>query len=172
MRLALQVEIKMATEPTLEDILSRHGLEKKDLDRECSCEIRNATAVKLDANWEIFGVCGFNFPLDKLKDIGRENKTQDLCKIALLDAWSKREGKGASYLKLADVLYRQNRRDLVEFLCEKIKINPVRLGSVNVSSKDLPTGNNHQLQPCVSSSASLEQGSYTSIRTSGIEKNG
>ena len=116
------VPIRMATSceagPSLEEILSRHGLKEADLNRECPRDVRDEVAVKLD-NWEMFGRC-LEFDMEKLRDIDRENRTQDLCKVALLDTWYKREGKEATYLKLIRVLYRRNRRDLVEFLCEKI----------------------------------------------------
>ena len=104
---------------TLEEILLRHGLKATDLDKQCPLEVRNDVAVRI-ADWEMVGHC-FNFPLEKIRDIKSENEDQERCKIALLDTWSKREGKGATYLKLADVFHRRKRRDLVEFLCEKIK---------------------------------------------------
>ena len=105
--------------PTLDEILSRHGLKETDLDKQCPLEVRNEVAVRI-ADWEMVGHC-FNFPPEKIKDIERENRSQDQCKVILLDTWSKREGKGATYLKLADVFHRRKRRDLVEFLCEKVK---------------------------------------------------
>ena len=104
---------------SLDNILLRHGLKATDLDQECPLAVRNELAVKI-ADWEMVGHC-FNFPPEKIKDIDRESRSQDQCKVALLDTWSKREGKRATYLKLADVFHRLKRGDLVEFLCHKVK---------------------------------------------------
>ena len=106
--------------PSLNDILSQYALKEMDLSKMCPREVRNEIASKLD-DWKMIGF-SLGFPKEKLTSIGRENETQDLCKIALLDFWSKREGEGASYLKLVDALYRRQRRDLVEFLCTKLLI--------------------------------------------------
>ena len=106
----------MAEGPSLNDILSQCALKEADLSIKCPREVRNEIAVKF-IDWKMIGY-SLGFPAEKLTSIGRENETQDLCKVALLDSWSKREGEGASYLKLADALYRRQRRDLVEFLCK------------------------------------------------------
>ena len=106
----------MAEGPSLNDILSQYALKETDLTIKCPREVRNEIAVKF-IDWKMIGY-SLGFPAEKLTSIGRENETQDLCKVALLDSWSKREGEGASYLKLADALYRRQRRDLVEFLCK------------------------------------------------------
>ena len=105
--------------PSLEEILSRQGLKLTDLDKEIPPGVRDEVAVKLD-DWEMVGRW-LEFTLEKLRDINRENASQELCRIALLDTWGKREGKGATYLKLAGVLHRRQRCDLVEFLCAKLK---------------------------------------------------
>ena len=102
--------------PSLNDILSQYALKETDLSIKCPREVRNEIAVKL-IDWKMIGY-SLGFPAEKLTSIGRENETQDLCKVALLDSWSKREGEEASYLKLADALHRRQRRDLVEFLCK------------------------------------------------------
>ena len=105
--------------PSLDEILLRHGLKATDLDKQCPLKVRNDVAVRI-ADWEMVGHC-FNFPPEKIRDIKSDNENQERCKVALLDTWSKREGKGATYLKLADVFHRRKRRDLVEFLCEMVK---------------------------------------------------
>ena len=104
--------------PSLNDILSQYALTMTDLSMKCPREIRNEVAVKLN-DWKMIGHF-LDFPTEKLTSIGRENETQDLCKVALLDAWSKREEEGASCLKLAVALHRRQRQDLVEFLCKRI----------------------------------------------------
>ena len=129
--------------PSLEEILSRHSLKPTDLDKECPERVRDEVAVKLD-DWEMTGRY-LEFTLEKLRDINRENSSQELCRIALLDTWGKREGKKATYLKLASVLHRRQRCDLVEFLCAKFKstLNPVPL-SGSVTNWEIPTGSDQQ----------------------------
>lgn len=124
--------------PSLEDILSRHGLKLTDLDRECPRFVRDEIAIKLD-DWEMVGRC-LEFEMEKLRDIDRENRSQELCRIALLDTWGKREGKRATYLKLANVLHRRQRRDLVEFLCAKLKstLSLIPMSGHTLTNWDVP----------------------------------
>ena len=127
--------------PSLEEILSRHGLKLADLDRECPRFVRDEIAIKLD-DWEMVGRC-LEFDMEKLRDIDRENRSQELCRIALLDTW----GKRATYLKLANVLHRRQRRDLLEFLCAKLK-STFRLLPVSghTTSWDMPFEKSQQRQ--------------------------
>ena len=126
--------------PCLEDILSRHGLEKKDLERQCPQRVRITIATKL-VDWKTTGHY-FGMPTEKLAAIDREHATEDQRRIALLDCWDKREGRSASCLKLADVLYRRERADLVELLCTEIKLS-LALGKNESASSD-----EKQLQSC------------------------
>ena len=132
------------SEPSLEEFLSRHGLRLTDLDRVCPREIRDDIAIELGAGWEMIGRC-LEFSLDELWDINRENSSQKMCRVALLDAWNKREGKGATFLKLAGALHRLKRRDIVELLCTKLKSTlsfvPV---SRSVTSWDVSSAGNSQ----------------------------
>ena len=132
--------------PSLEEFLSRHGLRVSDLERECPREFRDDIAIELGTDWEMIGRC-LEFTMDELRDINRENSSQEMCRVSLLDAWGKREGKGATFLKLAGALHRRKRRDLVEVLCAKLKstlsLVPV---SRSVTSWDMPSGNDRQLQ--------------------------
>ena len=141
--------------PSLEEILSRHGLKPTDLDKECPKRARDEVAVKL-GDWEMVG-CYLEFTLEKLRDINRENSSQDLCRIALLDTW----GKKATYLKLASVLHRRQRCDLVEFLCAKFKstLSLVPL-SGSVTNLEIPSGSDQQHQ------AQQHQGGSSSPGTS------
>ena len=61
-------------------------------------------------------------PFEKLKDIEYENHTEDQRRVAMLDTWQKREGKAATYMKLASALYQQRRLDLVNSLCRAIAV--------------------------------------------------
>ena len=60
---------------------------------------------------------------EKLAAIDRENDTEEQRKVALLHLWSRREGRGASCLKLASMLHRRERADLVdpELLCVNVR---------------------------------------------------
>ena len=130
--------------PTLEDILSHHGLDEKDLERECPRDTRDTIALKI-IDWKMAGRY-LGFPAEKLAAIDRENDTEDQRRVTLLDSWGKREGRGASFLKLAVVLHRRERADLVELLCENAK----SLLTLNQSD---PCGGK-QLQPSTSSKTS------------------
>ena len=101
---------------SLDGILSRYGLQTKDLERECSQEVKVRIAKRL-TDWKTLGRC-LNFSKEKLATIDLENETEEQRKIALLEAWSEKEGQSASFLKLADALFRRQRRDLVELLCD------------------------------------------------------
>ena len=132
--------------PSLEEILSNHGLKATDLETECPRRIRYDIAVELGADWEMIGYC-LEFTLDELRDIKTGNSSPEMCRVALLDTWSKKEGKGGTFLKLAGAFHRRKRRDLVEVLCTKLKstlsLVPV---SRSVTSLDMPSGNDRQLQ--------------------------
>lgn len=131
--------------PSLDEILAPHGLKVTDLDRECPQSVRNEIAVKLD-NWEMVGRC-LEFSLEKLRDINRENASQELCTTALLDTWGKRDGPRATYLKLAGVLHHRQRCDLVDLLCAKLKstLSLVSL-SGSVTTRKVPPGNGKEHQ--------------------------
>ena len=120
--------------PSLDEILSRHGLKEIDLDRECPRDIRNDIAVELGADWEMIGLY-LEFSLDELGDIRQQHSSQEMCRVALLDVWSKRKGGGATFLKLAHAFYRRKRLDLVSTLCSKLK-STVTLGLVPLSGNE------------------------------------
>ena len=117
---------------TLDDILIHCGLEKKDLVGECPRDIRIKLAVKL-VDWKVFGAF-LGFPPEKLASIDTENRTEDQRKIALLDSWHERESEDATSLKLAEVLYERNRRDLVSYLCHELVELADRQGSTTSHS--------------------------------------
>ena len=134
--------------PALEEILSRHGLKEVELEtRLCHRDIRNDLAVELGADWEMIGL-DLDFSLDELKDINRENSSQEMCRVSILEAWHKREGQGATFLKLARAFHRRKRRDLVDLLCVKLKTLVPLSGNVHVPTRSLemPSGNDQHLQ--------------------------
>ena len=105
--------------PALEEILSRHGLEKKDLERSYSARVRPKIADLLD-DWKMVGYT-LGFSWRKLIDIEVENHKEEHRRVALLDSWEQREGRAATYLKLAEALYSRKGVDLVERFCEIMK---------------------------------------------------
>lgn len=111
----------MTTSPDFEEILSRHGLKKEDLALVCPRNIRNKVAVEL-VDWKMVGHY-FGLSRAKLEAIHYDNQTEDQRKVALLDAWGEREGEGATYLKLAEVLHMRGRNDLTEMLCDELLRN-------------------------------------------------
>ena len=111
------------TELYLEEILSKHGLMKNDLDKKCSPCIRNDIALKI-SNWKMIGH-HFGIPKEKLIAIQIENRTEEERRVELLCTWSEQKGKQATYLKLIDALYHRKRCDLVDTLCGLIKSNHI-----------------------------------------------
>ena len=159
--------IPSETGPTLEEILSRNCFKEEDLDRECPRDIRDDIAVELGADWEMIGRY-LEFSLDELRDINRENSSQEMCRVSLLDAWHKREGRGATFLKLARAFHRRKRRDLMDLLCTKLKstLTLVPLsGNVTSCSLEMPTGNDQQLQVQHCPSSSISTGNWGNFQT-------
>ena len=150
--------------PSLEGFCPYTVLKPADLDKECPKRVRDEVAVKL-GDWEMVG-CYLEFSLEKLRDINRENSSQDLCRIALLDTWGKREGKKATYLKLARVMHLRQRCDLVELLCAKFKstLSLVPLPG-SVTNSEIPSGSDQQHQVQQHQGGSSSPGTYTIYKT-------
>ena len=106
--------------PNVEEILSRYGFHEGVLNKECSNDIRIEIARKLE-DWKLMGRRGFRFEQCEVSSIDEEKKSVEMQKIALMDAWARKHGKDASYLKLAQALYRGGRRDLVDHLCKMLE---------------------------------------------------
>ena len=108
------------SESSLEDVLSRCGLEKKDLEQKCSDDVRLEIAETLGYDWEMVGRF-LKFTGRQIKDIKADNSKEELRRVAMLEEWEEREGEGATYLKLAEALHRRKRTDLVEAICQSVK---------------------------------------------------
>ena len=104
---------------TFDEILSHHGLQWEDVDKECSQGIRFQISIKI-INWKMIGRC-FGIPEEKLVAIEVDNRTEEERRVVLLHTWHQREGRGATYLKLMTALYQQHKRNLVDQLCGMIK---------------------------------------------------
>ena len=87
--------------PTLNDIISRHDLKEEHLQKECSQKSRLKIAKRLK-DWEMLGHY-LTLSEENLTAIKRENDTEAL-------------------RKLASALYQHDRKDLVELLCQAVKI--------------------------------------------------
>ena len=103
----------------MEDLLSRHGLERKDLGRRYPAEMRLEIAQLLD-DWKMIGYY-IGFTSRKLNDIKIDNDNEEQRRVAVLDAWEQREGEEATYIKLAEALHHRGRADLIEKLCVMIR---------------------------------------------------
>ena len=112
----------MASGPsTLDGVLSRHGVTRNDLEQKFPTDdYRLEIAELLGDDWQMLGYY-LGFKANEISDIKANNGNEELRRVALLDAWEQRLGKGATYLKLADALYRRKRVDLVEKLCENVR---------------------------------------------------
>ena len=128
--------------PSLDEIIAHHGLTAPHLQQKCPREIRIQIAEKV-VDWKMIGAY-FGIGKEKLAAIDRDNNTEDQRKVALFDAWSEKDGKDATFFKLADVLHRRQRRDLVELLCAELRERMV-------SSQSQPTSvqePGYELEPC------------------------
>lgn len=110
----------MATiDPSLGTIISRHELESKDLEQECPRNVRVEISQKL-TDWMMTGH-HLDIPPEKIVAIDIDFRTEEQKRVALLNTWGQREGKGATFFKLAEALHRGGRADLVDKLCGMIK---------------------------------------------------
>ena len=106
--------------PSLEEILSDNGLEKKDLDRECTQDIRWDIAVQI-IKWKMIGRY-LGIPEWKLADIARDHSNfgEEECRVQLLNTWHERKGKKATYLELITAFRHGGCVDLACTLCKMI----------------------------------------------------
>jgi GTP-dependent phosphoenolpyruvate carboxykinase len=95
--------------PTLNDIISHHNLKEEHLQRVCSQNVRLKIAKKLN-DWKMLGVY-LKLTEPDLTAIDRDNTTEDQRRVATLNTWHKREGRNATYLRLAGALYERGRRE-------------------------------------------------------------
>ena len=106
--------------PSLDEILHTYRLDRRHLELKCSRDIQLRISEKV-LDWKMIGRL-LNFRPEQLEAIDSDYRTEDQRKTALFDAWSNRDGSEATCLKLSEILLRRQRRDLVELLCELVKI--------------------------------------------------
>ena len=105
--------------PTLDDLLSRHGVERKQLERKISAEMILEMAQLLD-DWKMTGYY-LGFTEQNLGDIQLDNSREEHRRVALLKAWEEKHGEDATYLKLAEAFHQRKKAYLVEKLCMRLK---------------------------------------------------
>lgn len=105
--------------PTLNEILSRHGLEKKHLERKIPAEMLLKMAQLLD-DWTMTGYY-LGFEKQNLDDIQIDNRSEERRRVALLKKWEERQGEEATYLKLAEAFHHRQKIAAVEKLCERLR---------------------------------------------------
>ena len=126
----------------LEEILSKYDLKEEDLCKKCSQAIRYEIAIKI-TEWELMGY-QFCIPYETLVAIKRENTTENQRRVVMLCTWYQQEGSRATYHRLIEALYSQNRRDLVEFLCDLIKKSHTAITATSSDEQQQPTGTRPQ----------------------------
>ena len=106
---------------TLDDIYSKHELRLNDMTSRCSYPVRVRMATLL-VDWKLIGhYLGFSQLKLHTIQVDPDYESEEQRRLALLETWAEEEGKKATYLKLAEVLYEYGRRDLVEHLCKMIR---------------------------------------------------
>ena len=101
---------------------SDFGLERKDLDFQCTRVIINRIAGEVLDDYYMTGR-ELEVSIQKLKSIQQDEKfpTPELKAVAVLDAWTVQEReKNATCIKLAEVLYRRKNVRAVEILCKEV----------------------------------------------------
>ena len=117
--MAISLEAQVMTAPTLDEILSRHGLQMRDVSRECSQGIRYEISIKI-ISWKMIGRL-LGIPEETLVAIQVDNNTEDERRFVMLHTWHKKQGSQATYFRLMTALYRHQCCDLIELLCGMIK---------------------------------------------------
>ena len=121
--MAISLEAQVTTAPTLDEILSHHGLQMRDVSRVCSQGIRYEISIKI-VSWKMIGRL-LGIPEETLAAIQVDNNTEDERRFVMLHTWHKKQGSQATYFRLMTALYRHRRCDLVEQLCGMIKSNSI-----------------------------------------------
>jgi hypothetical protein len=111
----------MDARPTLNDILLEHKLDRNQLHKECSPEILLMIAERV-SEWNLFGRY-LGISKQDLSAIGRQYDTLAQKRMATFSTWHEREGTKATYLRLADALYQNGRKDLIDLLCNTVIIH-------------------------------------------------
>ena len=86
----------------LDDFLTAHRLDRRDLQRVCSKVHRDEFSKRI-RDWKAVGTA-LGLSQEQLDAIDAAHKSEEQKKIILFDQWSERDGEKATYLKLAELL--------------------------------------------------------------------
>ena len=75
---------------TLEGVISRWGLKKDDLDKECTLDNGMLEITNKMTDWKVTGTY-LGIPKEKLVSIEVEHKTEEQRRIAVLQTWKERD---------------------------------------------------------------------------------
>ena len=98
----------------LDDFLTAHRLDRRDLRRICSKEHRDEFAKRI-RDWKAVGAV-LGFTQEQLDAIDAEHNSEEQKKTILFDQWSEDNGEKATYLKLAELLF-AGQLNLLQELC-------------------------------------------------------
>lgn len=111
------------SDASLDGILAKYELERKDLNFRCPRGIIDRIADEIVDDWHKIGRA-LNISDAKLKsimyDATNHLRSEDKA-VATLDTWAEEYGSRATCLSLARVLYRNKKRSVVEILCEEVQ---------------------------------------------------
>ena len=127
----MEYNIGMTT-PTLDEILSHHGIQREDMNRQCSQGIRYEISIKI-VNWKMLGRY-LGIPEEKLAAIQVDNNTEEERRFVMLHTWHQAQGSQATYFSLMAALYWHQRCDLVEQLCGMIKSHAAVITTIQLES--------------------------------------
>ena len=133
--MAASLEAQGMATPTLNEILSCHDLQTKDVNRECSKGIRYEISVKI-VKWKMIGRL-LGISEEKLAAIQVDNNTEDERRVVMLNTWHQKHGSQATCLSLMIALYKHQCCDLIEELCGMIKSHAAEL---NIQPKSNGSG--------------------------------
>ena len=106
----------------VDSVLNYLALERKDLDFQCTPAVINRIAGEVFDDYYMIGrELGSNqLKLNTIRDLNDKFPTPELKAVAVLDAWMQERGRRATCIKLAEVLYRRNKRRAVDILGEEV----------------------------------------------------
>ena len=122
--MAVSLEAQGMAAPTLNEILSRHGLQRENVNRECSQRIRYEISVKI-VHWKMVGRY-IGIPEEKLAAIQVDNNSEEEQRFVMIHTWHQQLGSQATYLSLMMALHQHQCRDLIEQLCIMIKSDTIQ----------------------------------------------
>ena len=130
----------------LEYIIKNFDLEIKHLDTVCQPEALDKVAGEIIDEWYLVGRA-LKVSEKKLKSIeaglyiSAERKA-----VSVLDAWAEENGSRATYLLLAEALYRRKKVKTIEILCEEVNLH-MKLDDINMTSVLTSTSTTVSHQP-------------------------